>query len=328
MHQYEMLRNVSRTFALSIEQLPRILRETVTIAYLLFRVSDCFEDHENMSAERKVELLNLWAQVLSGKCSARELTDQLSDLDSSDPEVCVAQHADTIMERLHKLPQEPRNILIDHVIDTSLGMARWQEHGPYVADEEEMDDYMLQVAGRVGFLLTDIFAWHTPSIEKLKRKLMPLAREFGLALQTVNIIRGMRKDYERGWVFVPVTFYEEAGLTREGLFDPLNSDLALRVVGMLADKAERHLRNGLSYTTLLPRTQRHIRLFCLWPLLFAVKTLAISRHNYNVLAAEAKITRNQVERIMFVSKLFSWSNFCLTTYYNSLFKPSTAYSNL
>jgi farnesyl-diphosphate farnesyltransferase len=232
------------------------------------------------------------------------------------------------MERLHKLPQEPRNILIDHVIDTSLGMARWQEHGPYVADEEEMDDYMLQVAGRVGFLLTDIFAWHTPSIEKLKRKLMPLAREFGLALQTVNIIRGMRKDYERGWVFVPVTFYEEAGLTREGLFDPLNSDPSLRVVGMLADKAERHLRNGLSYTTLLPRTQRHIRLFCLWPLLFAVKTLAISRHNYNVLAAEAKITRNQVERIMFVSKLFSWSNFCLTTYYNSLFKPSTAYSNL
>ena len=67
-------------------------------------------------------------------------------------------------------------------------MARWQEHGPYVADEEEMDDYLLQVAGRVGFLLTDVFSGYSASIRKLKEKLMPLGREFGLALQTVNIM--------------------------------------------------------------------------------------------------------------------------------------------
>src|SRR5215210_5869283 len=40
-HEYEMLRAVSRTFALSIEQLPRVLRDSITIAYLLLRVSDC-----------------------------------------------------------------------------------------------------------------------------------------------------------------------------------------------------------------------------------------------------------------------------------------------
>ena len=65
------------------------------------------------------------------------------------------------------------------------------------------------LAGIVGYLLTDIFACYSPSIGRLKEKLMPLGYEFGLALQTVNIIRGIRKDYERGWVFVPVTFYEK-----------------------------------------------------------------------------------------------------------------------
>ena len=98
----------------------------------------------------------------------------------------------------------------------------------------------------------------------------------------------------------------------------------MKVIDMLADKAERHLQNALSYTTLLPRTQYQIRLFCLWPLLFAVKTLAISRNNSSVLTAEAKITRGQVKKIVFTSKLFSCSNFFLTVYYKSLYKPYLA----
>ncbi len=324
MNHFEMLRAVSRTFALSIEQLPGIMRETVTIAYLLFRISDCLEDHAILPAEKKAALLRLWADVLSGTAGADRLTTAVSDLDGSDPEVYVAQHADEIMQLLDRLPDEPREILKKHVIETSLGMARWQDHGPFVQNEEELDDYMFQVAGRVGYLLTDVFAWYSPAIGRLRERLMPLAYEFGLALQTVNVIRGMRKDYERGWVFAPVTFYEKAGLTRETLFSPDHREQALTVVEMLADKAQRHLEKGLSYTTLLPRTQSRIRLFCIWPLLFAVKTLAISRHNPDVLTDEAKITRGQVKRIVLISKLFSWSNLLLRAYFTALCRPGTA----
>jgi len=82
-----------------------------------------------------------------------------------------------------------------------------------------------------------------------------------------------------------------------------NRDRAIRVVVRLADKAERYLSNGLDYIMLLPRAQRRTRLFCIWPLLFAVKTLAISRNNGAVIAAEAKITRPHVKRIVAVSSL-------------------------
>jgi len=315
---YAMLRNVSRTFALSIEQLPPILRETITVAYLLFRISDCIEDHPALTPERKARLLRLWAEVLSGTAPAQSFTLEIENLDGSDPEVAVAQQAGRILERLQLLPDEPAGILAHHVQATSLGMARWQEHGPHVQNEAEMDDYMHEVAGRVGYLLTDIFSWHAPAIRRRREDLLPLGREFGLALQTVNIIRGMRKDYERGWVFVPVSFYTKAGLSREDLFDQAQTDLALQVVSMLADKAQRHLQTGLQYITLLPRRQQSIRLFCIWPLLFAVKTLAISRNNPAVLSAEAKITRSQVAKIVFWARLFSWSNFCLKLYYKSL----------
>ncbi len=324
MNQYEMLRRVSRTFALSLEQLPQILRDILTIAYLLLRVSDCLEDNETMGPERKAQLLRLWVRVLNEEVPPEHLTDCISDLDPSDPEVYVAQHAGDILEQFRQLPPEVQETVSRRVIETSLGMARWQEHGPFVEDEEALDDYMLQVAGRVGYLMTDVFAWYLPIIRERKEQLMPLAREFGLALQTVNVIRGMRKDYERGWVFVPRTFYERVGLTRDELFDPANIDRALKVVNMLADKAERHLRHGFGYIRAFPRRHHRIRLACMWPYFFAVKTLAISRDNVNVLLAEAKMSRDQVKRIMRDTKLFGWSNHWLVWYYKHLARPATA----
>jgi farnesyl-diphosphate farnesyltransferase len=307
----ETLRNVSRTFAISIEQLPAELRDAVMIAYLMFRVSDCLEDTDELEAERKAELLRLWAKVLDGNEAVNTLTGAVSNLDTSDPEVYVTQHADQLLDELHKLPEQNQDSIIFHVHKTSLGMARWQDHGPYVETEEEMDDYMFEVAGRVGYMLTDLFA-------KQKDKLRPLAREFGLALQTVNIIRGMRKDYERGWVFIPRSFYEPLGLTRDSLFVPENQVQALQVVARLADKAETHLRNGLQYIINIPPTHYRIRLACSWPLFFAIKTLAVSRDNIHVILNEAKITRAEVMRIIRKTTLMGWSDHWLRSYYAEL----------
>jgi len=314
----DMLRNVSRTFAISIEQLPAGLREAVTIAYLLFRVSDCLEDHEELERMRKAELLRLWAQVLNGDIPVASLTGAVSDLDENDPEVFVTQHADQLLDALHNLPEPNQETITYHVHQTSLGMARWQEHGSFVETEEEMDDYMFEVAGRVGYLLTDLFGWHSPLIEKQKDKLRPLAREFGLALQTVNIIRGMRKDYERGWVFIPRSFYEPLGLTRDSLFAQENQAMALQVIARLADKAEAHLRNGLQYILNIPPTYYRIRLACSWPLFFAIKTLAVSRDNIHVILNEAKITRAEVMGIIRNTTLMGWSDHWLRNYYTQL----------
>jgi len=317
----ELLKKVSRTFALSIEQLPNILRDSITISYLLLRVSDCLEDNDKIPVDRKPELLRLWAEVLDGTKHVDELISRISYLDGQDPEVYVAQNADHIIRLQEKLPQEIQKIIIERVGQTSIGMARWQEHGPFVENEEEMDDYMHQVAGLVGYLLTEIFAWYSSVIRQRKEELMPLAREYGLALQTVNIIRGMRKDYERGWVFVPRTFYERVGLTRDGLFDPKNLDKAIQVVNMLADKAENHLWKGITYITAFPPLQHRIRLGCMWPFFFAVKTLAISRNNANVILKGAKISRKQVRDIMVRTTYFGWSNRWLLRYYKDLSVP-------
>lgn len=314
----QMLRKVSRTFTLSIEQLPNDIRDAVALAYLLFRVSDCLEDHPTLEATHKAQLLELWSEILTGQRTATDLTCQIANLDNSDPEVYVAQQAGELVDYLHTFPAGIQEVMISRVTETSLGMARWQRHGPYIPDEAALDDYMYHVAGLVGYLLTDMFTWYSPSIKARRNVLLPLGREFGLALQTVNIIRGLRKDYERGWVFVPQTFLEQVGITHEQLFMPAFEEKGLQVIKLLADKAERHLQHGLQYIVTIPRTQHRIRLFCVWPLFFAVKTLAISRNNVNVLRAEAKMSRDQVKAIMRNTTWLGWSNRWLNRYYASL----------
>jgi len=49
----ELLEGVSRTFALTIPQLPGGLREAVTNAYLLCRIADTIEDDPGLDAETK-----------------------------------------------------------------------------------------------------------------------------------------------------------------------------------------------------------------------------------------------------------------------------------
>lgn len=314
-----LLRSASRTFALSIERLPGIVGDAMCLAYLLLRVSDFLEDNDYMPVERKVTLLALWDRILAGDAPASELVTALADhAPGNDPDAHVAAHADEILAKVHALPIAVQNQLLVHVRDSTQGMARWVARGPDIPLEVDMDDYMHEVAGRVGYLVTDVFAWYSGFVRARLSQLMPLAREFGLALQTVNVIRGLRKDYERGWIFVPESFCAAVNLRRSDLFKPEYQIQALQVVDMVSDKAERHLQKALAYVMALPPWLHTLRLACIWPMLFAVRTLALSRQNVNVLVGEVKMTREEVKAIVRDTTLFGWSNRWLESYYKQL----------
>src|SRR5512147_438387 len=102
----DLLRSASRTFAIGIEQLPGTLCDAATVAYLLLRVSDYLEDNEDMTAENKVQLLNIWVAILEGKAASEDLTSQIQHANTSNPDAVVAQHTEDILVRLATLPQE------------------------------------------------------------------------------------------------------------------------------------------------------------------------------------------------------------------------------
>ena len=310
----ELLVASSRTFAVGIRILPEPLRREVTVAYLLLRVSDYLEDNRELGADEKVALLGSWGRVLAGNRARQALGERWALIErlrrarDDTPDALVARHSATVLGGLDRLAPDAREILVRRVGESSAGMARWTERGSRFETEADLDDYMHEVAGRVGHLLTELFTLRLPGTRDGAERMMSLGREFGLALQTVNVIRGLHEDRDRGWVYVPAAFVPDPRIHPSRLFDPANLDAAMAVLARLVAKADGHLAAARAYIRLIPRRHHRVRLFCLLPLFFAVRTLAISRANPDVLRRETKMTRREVRAITRRAMVLGFSN--------------------
>jgi len=314
----EVLRATSRTFAIGIEGLPRPLRDEMCVAYLILRVSDYLEDNTTLAPGEKATLLDSWAEVLEGNTPAEELLEHLGSTRDPSPDAMAAHHADAIVHGLQGLSSAPQEAIRRHTRDSTLGMARWVRRGPVIDSESDLDDYMHEVAGRVGYLITDLFSLASSRVAANKEVMTSLGREFGLALQTVNIVRGIPSDIERGWFFVPKDLLPKSAQTGEAFLAEANENLAIRTVDHLLEKASRHFESAERYITLLPRFQAKMRYFCLLPFFFGVRTVALSRGNQNVLASEVKLDRAEVRSIAAQTKLWGWSNRWIRRYAKEL----------
>ena len=304
----ELLVRSSRTFAVGIGILPEPLRGEITVAYLLLRVSDYLEDNQELEDVEKVALLDSWGRVLAGDEDRPALLERLKGAREDTPDALVARNAAAVLEGLDGLAPDAREVLVRRVGESSAGMARWVARGSVFETEADLDDYMHEVAGRVGHLLTELFARRLSGLAEGRDRMMALGREFGLALQTVNVIRGLHEDRDRGWVYVPTEFIPGRGPPPSELFEPGNREAAMSVLGRLVRKAERHLAAARAYIRMIPRRHHGVRLFCMLPLFFAVRTLALSRGNPDVLERETKMTRREVIAVTRNARVLGFSN--------------------
>lgn len=316
---YTLLRATSRTFAVGIEALPHPLRDAVTLAYLVLRVSDYFEDSPTLRDEEKTALLGRWASLVDtageGPLPAEELrilVEAVAAEDGDLPDRKAALRAEAVLQGLGRLPPPFRAVIREHTGATTRGMARWIARGPDFATEGDLDDYMFEVAGRVGLLLTDLFCEYSRAIRTRARTLRKHAVSFGLGLQTVNVVRGLHEDPRRGWSFVPrsVLVLEEGTPDEAGFLDPraLPREEQRRILAFLTTKAARHIADALEYCRTLPRLERGIRLFCIIPAVLASRTLQVSAGNPRVFEEAVKVPRAEVRRIVLRTRLFWFSN--------------------
>ena len=304
----ELLLTSSRTFAVGIDLLPEPLRSEITVAYLLLRVSDYLEDSEVLADGDKIALLEHWRRALADPDERPALIERLGQAREDTPDAFVARDAATVLEGVERMGPRAREIIVRRVRESTAGMARWTRRGSVFDDEADLDDYMHEVAGRVGLLLTELFALRLSGVAKSADRMMKLGREFGLALQTVNVIRGLHEDPRRGWVYVPRSFVPEELRSPRAIFDPSNQSAGMAVVAKLASKADGHLAAARRYVRLIPRRHHRVRLFCLLPLFFAIRTLGVSRSNPDVLRTEVKMTRDEVRAITRHARAMGFSN--------------------
>ncbi|HYE03881.1 MAG TPA: phytoene/squalene synthase family protein [Planctomycetota bacterium] len=326
-----MLPRVSRTFAACIGLLPRGLRHPVLLAYLLCRIADTIEDTADLPVADKERLLaHLRACLDEDGGDAAPLAAAFAA--ARDDDEALTRDADAVLAEYRALPALQRGAIRPWVQEMCDGMAAFaRAHAQArpgrldaLGSVEDLDRYCYYVAGTVGHLLTELFRLHHRRVTpRHYQRLKALSTSFGLGLQLTNIIKDVVDDRRRGWSFVPQQLCQLAGITPDDLCDPAHAERARAVMTQLIAKARAHLDDALAYCLALPRSQYRIRLFCLTPLYFAVRTLRLAAGDPRLLdpGHKVKITRPEVYRTIRMTFLVAPNNHLVRWYYRALAGP-------
>lgn len=209
----DLLLKTSRTFALAIPLLPEPTRRAVSVAYLLFRIADTFEDATTWPSIQRIAALKEFARLLSEPAPRENLRAATKQWLETPP--CAHQGylellrlTPEVVGELDTMDAATRQILIRHTVRTAEGMAgvvsRADEAGNLrLASIQELKDYCYIVAGIVGELLTDCFLHDAPALQTIAPTLKRNMAAFGEALQLVNILKDAGDDARDGRVYLP-----------------------------------------------------------------------------------------------------------------------------
>jgi farnesyl-diphosphate farnesyltransferase len=316
-YQDEILPHVSRTFALTIPQLPAGLRTSVTNAYLLCRIADTIEDEPALSPPETLAFLQRFSAVLAGRGETKPLAAEIAGRLSNRTlaaERDLVSNMERIATVLASLNAPQRTAIQRCVALMCQGMPRFQFSASLngLARSSDLDDYCYYVAGVVGEMLTDLFCDYSPKIARNRHALSANAASFAQGLQMTNILKDVWEDRSRGACWLPQEVFSRYGVDLAKIssepFDPRFAAGFRELLGV----AHAHLRNALDYTLLIPRKETGIRRFCLWAIGLAVLTLRkIEANPHFTAGSQVKVTRSAVAATRVLTGIAGRSNWLL-----------------
>ena len=309
-----LLRDVSRSFYLTLRALPSAIRPQIGLAYLLARATDTIADTDLVPLEIRLQALRqLRARILGEDSAALDLGAMAKSQASPAEATLLARHGEAVMA-LNAFSEADRrrvrDVLTIIIGGQELDLRRFAgasaRHINALATEAETDDYTYRVAGCVGEFWTRMCRAHLfPNAPLDDAFLMENGVRFGKGLQLVNILRDLPKDLQQGRCYLAAETLAAAGLAPSDLVESENEPRFRPVYHGWLAKAEGHLAAGWDYTNALPRGCVRVRLACAWPLLIGIKTVQRLR-GANVLDASqrVKISRADVRGILARSVLY------------------------
>ena len=323
-----LLREVSRSFYLTMRVLPGAIRPQISLAYLLARTTDTIADTELVPvAERLAALAQLRGRIAAGGTGRRLDFGRLL-LGGATGATPTARAERVLLERVEEAlslltgleaadRQRLGEVLAIITSGQELDLRRFESESLAAGEgsltalrtEAELDDYTYRVAGCVGEFWTRMCRAHLfPAAPLDDAWLLAQGIRFGQGLQLVNILRDLPADLRRGRCYLPAERLAEAGLEPADLLTPANEPRLRSLYHGWLDAAQAHLAAGWDYTCALPRRQFRVRLACAWPVLIGVQTLGQLRAaNPLDPAQRVKVSRREVRSILLRSTLASGS---------------------
>ena len=299
-YQDQILPHVSRTFALTIPQLPAALRIAVTNAYLLCRIADTIEDEPALSPAETLSFMQRFMAAVAGlgepQTLARALEARLSDR-TLPTERDLVGNMQRVINVTAALSEAQRAAIHRCVELMCYGMPRFQSIASLrgLPRQTDLDDYCYYVAGVVGDMLTELFCEYSPLIARHRAGLQSLAVSFAQGLQMTNILKDVWEDRSRGACWLPQEVFSRHGVDLAKLSSEAYDPQFAAGMRELVAIAHGHLRNALEYTLLIPSGEAGIRRFCLCAIGLAVLTLQKINQNPRFTAGvQVKVSRRAV----------------------------------
>ena len=315
----DLLRQVSRSFYLSLAILPRPLREPLGLAYLLARAADTVADTRLIARPERIGHLEALRRAYAGQGDTGAVARACAPQQAHEAERRLLERVDEAVGRVARLPAADlarvRAVLTTLTDGMLFDLARFpgeDARGLAALDSlAELDRYTYLVAGCVGEFWTDVHVAHRPRLAAWAPAAMRARGvRFGKALQMTNVLRDVPADLAQGRCYLPAAELAALGLAPTDLLDPAGATRARPLLTRLIDLALGHYDEAWRYTLAIPRLEWRMRLACVWPLAIGLATLeALARHPNPLAAAPpVKVSRSTVRGILARSALTVGSN--------------------
>ncbi len=323
--QDTILPSVSRSFALTIPQLPQKLRTPVANAYLLCRIADTIEDTTLLSADEKDIFHENFIGVVKGIFDPLEFSQNLAkklSTYSNQDELLLIKNTDKVIRITHGFNDNQRLALEKCITIMNQGMKEFEGEKDHIGlkDIQEMNRYCYYVAGVVGEMLTDLFCDYSEKTAANNYELKFLAVSFGQGLQMTNILKDIWDDKDRNTCWLPIEVFNRYGFDLQNLFEKEGSDKGFeKALDHLIAVTQDHLHDALNYTLLTPPEEVGIRRFCLWAIGMAMLTIRkINKNKKFTNGRQVTISRTSVKATILMSNIFTKNNTALRWMFKAL----------
>ena len=303
-----ILEGTSRSFYLSLKELPSGVRSQVGLLYLLARTSDTIADSERGTAESRLVALEQYNEYAQGNSDSLPDLSELARLQRIESERKLLESMPATVACIDRLSDSDQ-IHIRRCLDVivggqSLDLQRFssaaEEKVVALSEEIELDDYAYRVAGSVGEFWTRMALDHLFETDAgTEADLFEKGIRFGKALQLINILRDIPVDLRMGRCYIPSSSLSAHDLNSNDLLDKDNMERFRPLFDSYIDVAESHLDAAVSYIGMLPHSQFRLRGSCMLPVIIGQRTLKLLRES-NVLdeGSRVKISRSDINTLV------------------------------
>lgn len=304
----QILKQVSRSFYLSLKFLPKQIRPSISIAYLIARASDTLADTAEVPVGLRLQSLReMQHELVAGKISEPfqgQVREFMTYQKKSD-EKQLLKHYSEIFRALFNLESHNQRRILN-LIETIIAGQLWDleyfkvhssDFIKFTENEMQLDQYLYSVAGCVGDFWTQMGLAHFSDYSSIEpNELVQLGVDYGKGLQLTNILRDIVTDARLNRCYFPL--YDQHLIEQDSYYDfLLEHKNRLENYRELAIK---YLERGLIYANSL-RVKR-IKFACYLPAKLGLDTLNMLKgFDYIFKRTSPKVTRPRVYQMMFHS---------------------------